>query len=111
VCKYNDTVNLWCQDYHYCPHFKDRTKFVELPCKVGDVVYVINKRGKSKKSIISKTVITKIHIDDNTNDTVIFGEIPDEHYRELVFRSHCFGFNAFFDKSKAEQALREREQK
>ena len=22
-----------------CKHFKDRNKFVELPCKVGDIVY------------------------------------------------------------------------
>lgn len=23
-----------------CPHFKDRTRFVELPCKIGATVYV-----------------------------------------------------------------------
>lgn len=39
VCKYNDGVNEYCKGN--CPHFKDRTRFVELPCKIGDTVYVI----------------------------------------------------------------------
>ena len=27
--------------WHICEHFKDRNKFIELPCKVGDTVYVL----------------------------------------------------------------------
>lgn len=31
-----------------CPHFKDRTRFVELPCKFGDIVYeMVLNRDKS----------------------------------------------------------------
>lgn len=30
-----------CGDRPACEHFKDRTRFVELPCKIGDTVYVI----------------------------------------------------------------------
>lgn len=26
-----------------CDHFKDKSKFIELPCKVGDTVFVIGK--------------------------------------------------------------------
>lgn len=29
VCKYNDGVNEYCKGN--CPHFKDRTQFLELP--------------------------------------------------------------------------------
>lgn len=29
-----------CTEVRDCIHFKDRNKFVELPCKVGDTVYV-----------------------------------------------------------------------
>ncbi len=26
---------------HHCPQFKDQNRFVELPCKLGDTVYMI----------------------------------------------------------------------
>lgn len=39
VCKYNDGVNEYCKGN--CPHFKDRSKFVELPCEIGDTVYIL----------------------------------------------------------------------
>ena len=29
-----------CTEVRDCPHFKNRNRFVELPCKVGDTVYV-----------------------------------------------------------------------
>lgn len=46
VCKYNDGVNEYCKGN--CPHFKDRARFVELPCKVGDKVYeMVLNRDKS----------------------------------------------------------------
>lgn len=42
-----------------CPHFKDRTRFVELPCKVGDIIYEICERkkgGEWKKAIVKRAV-------------------------------------------------------
>lgn len=46
VCKYNDGVNEYCKGN--CPHFKDHTRFVELPCKFGDIVYeMVLNRDKS----------------------------------------------------------------
>lgn len=41
VCRYNDGVNLYCKNDFDCPHHKDRSKFIELPCKIGDTVYVL----------------------------------------------------------------------
>lgn len=32
-----------------CEHFKDSSRFVELPCKVGDTVYRIDKSGRYPK--------------------------------------------------------------
>ena len=34
-CKYMVTPNHLCKDY------KDKSKYIELPCKVGDMVYAI----------------------------------------------------------------------
>jgi hypothetical protein len=43
ICKYNDGVNAWCKGN--CPHFKDKSKSVDLPCKVGDYIEWQNNRG------------------------------------------------------------------
>lgn len=42
VCKNRDVFG----DMPICEHFKDRTRFVELPCKVGSEVYVTPDREK-----------------------------------------------------------------
>ena len=39
-----------------CPDFKDRSRFVELPCKVGDTVYVLTGKGFPQKR-----TVTEIH--------------------------------------------------
>lgn len=48
-CLHKEACNYWLKkensflgevDGFICEHFKDRTRFVELPCKVGATVYV-----------------------------------------------------------------------
>ena len=86
-----------------CAFFKDRSKFVELPCKVGDTVYMLvtrktkafevkSKNGEMKKEInhhtfIKKTCFTKSNLFD------------------VIER---FGKTAFLTKEEAEKALAER---
>ena len=86
-----------------CEHFKDRSSFVELPCKVGDTVYMLvtrktkafevkSKNGEMKKEInhhtfIKKTCFTKSNLFD------------------VIER---FGKTAFLTKEEAEKALAER---
>lgn len=42
----------------YCQHFKDRSHFVELPCKRGELVYFIKAR-RVMADIVSKFTIDK----------------------------------------------------
>ena len=81
-----------------CKYFKDRTRFVELPCKVGDTVYYIT--GLSRKYIKS-AIVNEIVINCNgiselfvSNDTVNFENSFDIFY---------------LTREEAEQALKERE--
>ena len=81
-----------------CKYFKDRTRFVELPCKVGDTVYYIT--GLSRKYIKS-AIVNEIVINCNgiselfvSNDTVNFENSFDVFY---------------LTREEAEQALKERE--
>ena len=39
-----------------CPNFADKSRFVELPCKVGDVVYWYNILGEIIEAKIKKNV-------------------------------------------------------
>ena len=45
-------------DSYVCDFFKDRSRFVELPCKVGDFVYFIKAR-RIMADIVSKFTIDR----------------------------------------------------
>lgn len=79
----------------YCEHFKDRSRFVELPCKVGDLIYIIKKaRGLSVRGAkVSSITITES------------GKIQVSCYRSSFIG--FLGDNAFATKEEAEQALKE----
>lgn len=37
-----------------CGQFKDKSKFIELPCKVGDEIYVLNRGNIPQKMILDE---------------------------------------------------------
>ena len=75
-----------------CNNFKDKSRFVDLPCKVGDTVYFVYRNE------IFEHKIRKIEI----------GE-----YGGFVCSSHCFPFSSFgqyvfLTREEAEKALKGR---
>lgn len=87
-----------------CSIFKDRSRFVELPCKVGDTVYIIA-RISGKEEIIQDSVesFTISSFVDNT-PIILFDGIET-----CDWDSSDFGKRVFLTKEQAEQALRLRE--
>ena len=81
---------------NYCNFFKDRSRFVELPCKVGDVIHSI------EHGYIKNDSVTNIVYYANINEFVI-----QAHF--TCFNEKAFGKTIFFTKEEAEQALKERE--
>lgn len=85
-----------------CPHYKDRSIFVELPCKVGDTVYLIHNRYKIiLEYCVSEIIISSSHpvlklLDCTNKMHVIYYDFNTK--REAVF----------FTKERAEQVLKER---
>ena len=72
-------ATLQCDD---CDHFKDRSRFVELPCKVEDFVYFIKARQEAERALKENmkrmTLETAIvHCRDKAVDDTI-----GEKYRE-----------------------------
>lgn len=67
-----------------CEYFKDRARFVELPCNVGDTVYYITglSRKYVKSAIVNEIVINSKGISELfvSNDTVNFENPFDVFY-------------------------------
>lgn len=86
-----------------CKNFKDRSLFVELPCKVGDTVYVI-------EDIAGEWKIIKDHIEtisigyyaDGVSLYQFDGIKTDGYFED-------FGKTVFLTREEAERALKERE--
>lgn len=71
-----------------CCNFKDRSRFVELPCKIGTELFRI-------KQINGKRFITNTALNSNT-------------FWNIVIQG-AFGKTVFLTREEAEQALKERE--
>lgn len=79
---------------HGCEDFKDRSRFVELPCKLGDTVYYFNSAGEIYSQKVSGFIVNFV------------GILVDS---DVIFDSHLMGDRFFSTRKEAEQALKERE--
>lgn len=94
-----------------CVVFRDRSRFVELPCKVGDRVYLDNLH-------IKYADVIGIYIDafGGVFDLRICTNIPLANgfgYEYFISKDYTFediGKRIFLTKEEAEQALKEREE-
>ena len=109
MCKYKDLPAPLSDSYiresecieKRCGDFKDRSRFVELPCVPGDTVYYIaNINGKDK---INSAIIDEVAI--YKSGTIGY----DCGVGEIGFSSKSIGKRVFLTKEEAEQALKERE--
>jgi hypothetical protein len=90
-----------------CEHFKDRSQFVELPCKAGDTIFLIIESSDILEykvfyiSILCGEVYDEIEI------------VLDRNYHRIKYTKGRFeyelGKTIFFTEEEAEQALKERE--
>lgn len=94
-----DKMNkIECGLLNKCEYFKDRTRFVELPCKVGDTVYVI------ENNEITEDFVDQIGIGyycDGENIYQMDGIKTDWYFSDI-------GKTVFLTRKEAERALEER---
>lgn len=107
----------WTYNAEHCKHFKDRNKFVELPCKVGDKLFIIDDDGYGEYecSEFSIGVLQELRIFAKCGISG-YQNIQEcsEHYCgqpccSTSFVSQDFGKTVFLTREEAEQALKERE--
>lgn len=76
-----------------CKKFKDRSKFIELPCELGDKVFYFDTAGR----IYEQTIFQ-----------FIYGGTGLKLDSDVMFDSELIGKRFFLSREEAEQALRER---
>lgn len=91
-------------DATVCNDFADRSRFVELPCKVGDTVYVVENIAGEKKIIQDSVETIGIGYYAEGIEIYQFDGIKTDGYFS------DFGKTVFLTKEAAEQALKEREE-
>lgn len=97
-CMHEEVCNIFSGDLNEdgaekCVCFKDRNRFVELPCKVGDTVFVVNGFKEIDELEVDYYVVGK--------NVISVGMVDDGEYEvETVFVT----------REEAEQSLKEREE-
>ena len=77
-----------------CGDFKDRSRFVELPVKLGEKVFYFDTAGRIYESTVTQLVYGAT------------GFLVDS---DVMFNSNLIGKRFFLTREAAEQALKERE--
>ena len=100
-----------------CLSFRDRSQFVELPCKVGNTAWIIV-RCKNGNGHFYTGIVTGIHVTDRKTiyklqckrfNYIVIRFLQTDSLKHFNFNE--IGKTVFFTKEQAEQALKERESK
>lgn len=89
-----------------CDHFHDSSRFVELPCKVGDTLYTVVRGYKIREWIITDICFSDYSPISGAKTITARDKRNREHIR---FAEHYLGKTVFLTREAAEQALKERE--
>ena len=115
-CVHYEACLDWCRGFEEepakCEHFKDKSKFIELPCKVGDKAYVIDNGDyqSNYKPYVREKVVTEISWKyTRAGKDLGFGLILKGGNYDVSSRYNIssIGKSVFFTPEKAEQALKE----
>lgn len=87
----------FCKCAEKCECFKDKSKYTELPCEVGDRVYVICYKGNVQPYIRTETVL---HMNYMQGKSLTLWQIHTEY---AVHNAK----DVIYTKSEAEQKLKE----
>lgn len=113
ICQQIDgTFNIIDADMN-CANFKLRSRFVEMPCKVGDSVFTIDNKENIQECVVTNVNCkTQMTLDEKLwIDFIIVTEPVDDYLPFPMIFTYSIAKNQilFLTKESAEQALKERE--
>ena len=92
-----------------CNDFKNRSKFIELPCKVGDTIFRICPVPRNKGCRSCPWEYCDCHdIGYQKEEKNTIREVKAKDFAWIIKRTPYFGKIYFLTREEAEQALRER---
>lgn len=108
---FDNAIEQYCEkvEADKCEYFQDRSKFIELPCKVGDTVYMIIgrtekvRRKKVTEHIIVKCGVDNFRIGDAGYPSAALCDTDNNWYYGI--EPSNFGDFVFLTRKEAEQAL------
>ena len=104
----NIDLNEEMTDKRCCVYFKDKSRFIELPCKVGDEIYVLNRGNIPQKMILDEPDI-RCHCPKE--DNLCMALCDDIKHNICAYRfkndGSDIGEKVFRTKSEAEAKLKE----
>lgn len=110
VCKVAEEFDKEPVDGIYiegCDYFKDRNRFVELPCKVGDTIYILTNDSPTG---IEESQVKKIELIKTQSKTKIRLTVPcvydDWGGAQWEIGVNDFGKTAFLTRKEAERVLK-----
>ena len=86
-----------------CLHFNDRSKWVQLPCKFGDTVYL---KLKGVADII-KGNVRKISFNYKNELVICISRKQGNYYTTGNYKMSSFGKTVFLSREEAEKKLKE----
>ncbi len=98
-----------------CPAFKDKSRYIELPCAVGDTLWVVWSLTKSSQKGVYPVVAYALRYDNKKNNmrVCVEGKFKIDgyggyyhHYYRGTFSWDNVGKTVFLTKEDAEQALK-----
>ena len=112
-CMHEEVCSIFSSDLNEdgaekCVGFKDRNRFVELPCKVGDTMYILTNDSPTG---IEESQVKKIELIKMQSKTKIRLTVPcvydDWGSAQWEIGVNDFGKTAFLTREEAEKALKE----
>lgn len=100
-CPYDEGNSDGCNDFS---HYVDESKIVELPCRVGQTVYVVDNNLPKTFLGIEMAVCCGFEIMSNNENRYY---IKNSAWNNKTFRESDIGLSIFFTKEKAEAKLKE----
>lgn len=89
-----------------CKHFKDKSRFVELPCAAGDTLYVTLYSGVSELFVNRMEIISDSSFKKRFYSRVK-GEIKNLNGEPITFTLEHMGNAVFLTQEEAEKAFKE----
>lgn len=105
-------VGLNCNAEKMCEHFKDKSRFIKLPCKVGESVWILDRENVPQKMVLENPyVVIRCTEEKEWCDKPCFSEGRKYCLQRLDVCRNDIGKTVFRTREEAETKLKEMSEK